>query len=66
MNGRIRLVEVLPGQKITLAGIEIEFIEVFHSTLGCYCLCMDTPQGRIVHSGTSAGSHPSTARAAAT
>lgn len=51
MNGRIRLVEVNPGQKITLAGIEIEFIEVFHSTLGCYCLCMDTPQGRIVHSG---------------
>ena len=51
INGNTRLKEVHPGQKITLAGTEIEFIEVFHSTLGCYALKMDTPQGTIVHSG---------------
>ncbi|MDI9525385.1 MAG: ribonuclease J [Pseudomonadota bacterium] len=51
INGNTRLKEVYPGQKITLAGTEIEFIEVFHSTLGCYALKMDTPQGTIVHSG---------------
>ncbi len=51
VNGNARLIEAHPGQKITLAGTEIEFIEVFHSTLGCYALRMDTPQGTIVHSG---------------
>ncbi len=51
MNGHLRLVPVLPGQTIRLAGMEIEFIEVQHSTIGCYCLNMRTPQGRIVHSG---------------
>jgi len=51
INGNVRLKEMHPGQKIMLAGAEIEFIEVFHSTLGCYALKMDTPQGTIVHSG---------------
>ena len=51
MNGRIRLIEVHPGEKITLAGTEITFIEVPHSTLGCYALGIDTPRGTIVHSG---------------
>jgi ribonuclease J len=51
MDGNIELIPVDPGQKITLAGIEIDFIEVLHSTLGCYSLSMLTPQGRIVHSG---------------
>ncbi len=51
MDGNIELIPVNPGDKISLAGIEIEFLEVLHSTLGCYCLSMLTPQGRIVHSG---------------
>ena len=51
INGNVRLKEMHPGQKIMLAGAEIEVIEVFHSTLGCYALKMDTPQGTIVHSG---------------
>lgn len=51
MDNNIKLIPVQPGEKISLAGIEIEFIEVLHSTLGCYCLSMLTPQGRIVHSG---------------
>ena len=51
MNGNIDLVAVQPGQKITLAGMDIEFIEVLHSTIGCFSLSISTPQGRIVHSG---------------
>jgi len=51
MDGNISLVPVEPGQKISLAGIEISFIEVLHSTLGCYSLDMLTSQGRIIHSG---------------
>lgn len=51
MEGPIRLQSVQPGQKITLAGMEITFIEVSHSTLGCYSLSIQTPRGKIVHSG---------------
>jgi len=51
MDGNITLIPVEPGQKITLAGMEISFIEVLHSTLGCYSLDMNTSQGRIIHSG---------------
>lgn len=51
MEGSIELIGVHPGQRITLAGMEISFMEVFHSTLGCYSLCMRTPQGTIIHSG---------------
>jgi len=51
MDRKIELIPVNPGEKISLAGIEIEFFEVLHSTLGCYSLSMLTPQGRIVHSG---------------
>ena len=47
----VELISVLPGQKIRLAGMEISFIEVAHSTLGCYSLHISTPQGAIVHSG---------------
>jgi ribonuclease J len=51
MNGHLRLVPVHAGQTITLAGMDIEFVEVQHSTIGCFCLNMMTHQGRIVHSG---------------
>jgi ribonuclease J len=51
MDGKVRLVPVQPGQTISLAGMDIEFIEVLHSTIGCYSLGIDTPQGRIIHSG---------------
>jgi ribonuclease J len=49
--GPVELIPVLPGQKISLAGMEISFIEVAHSTLGCYSVHIETPQGSIVHSG---------------
>ncbi|MGC9323842.1 MAG: ribonuclease J [Desulfomonilia bacterium] len=51
MDGDIDMFPVHPGEKITLAGIEIEFIEVQHSTIGCFALHMITPQGRVIHSG---------------
>ncbi len=51
MNGPIDLQSVYPGQKITIAGMEVTFIEVAHSTLGCYSLSIQTPQGKIIHSG---------------
>lgn len=51
MDGHIRLIPVHAGQTISLAGMDIEFIEVRHSTMGCYCLNIMTPQGRIIHSG---------------
>jgi len=51
MDGRIKLIPVHKGQQITLSGIDIEFIEVEHSTIGCFALNMNTPQGRIIHSG---------------
>jgi ribonuclease J len=48
LDGHVKLIPVYPGQKISLAGMNIEFLEVRHSTIGCYTL---TPQGRIIHSG---------------
>jgi ribonuclease J len=51
IDGHAKLMAVQPGERLKIAGIEIGFIEVFHSTLGCYSLCMETPQGKIVHSG---------------
>ena len=51
LDGRIKLIPVHAGQKISLAGMDIEFIEVRHSTIGCFSLNILTPQGRIVHSG---------------
>jgi ribonuclease J len=51
MNGNIKLIPVQAGQKITLADMEIEFVEVLHSTVGCFSLSINTPQGRIIHSG---------------
>lgn len=51
MDGHLRFIAVTPGQTISVAGMDIEFIEVQHSTIGCYCLNMTTPQGRIIHSG---------------
>jgi len=48
---RARLVPVYPGDRVELGGMEIAFTEVEHSTIGCYSLCMRTPQGIVVHSG---------------
>ena len=61
MDGHLKLIAVHAGQKISLAGMEIEFLEVRHSTIGCYSLNMLTPQGRIIHSGDFKDMRPSSA-----
>jgi ribonuclease J len=48
---QVELIGVSPGETITLAGMDVTFLEVAHSTLGCYSLSLRTPQGTIVHSG---------------
>ena len=42
---------VKPGDKIKLGCFGIEFINVNHSIAGAVALSIDTPQGRIFHSG---------------
>ena len=42
---------VKPGDKIRLGCFGVEFINVNHSIAGAVALSIDTPQGRIFHSG---------------
>lgn len=42
---------VKPKDKIKLGCFGVEFINVNHSIAGAVALCIDTPQGRIFHSG---------------
>ena len=42
---------VNPKDKIKLGCFGVEFINVNHSIAGAVALCIDTPQGRIFHSG---------------
>ena len=42
---------VKPGDKIKLGCFGVEFINVNHSIAGAVALCIDTPQGKIFHSG---------------
>ncbi len=48
---KAHLVCVKPGDKIKLGCFGVEFINVNHSIAGAVALCLDTPQGRIFHSG---------------
>ena len=43
--------EVLPGRRIELGPLEIEFISVTHSTIDCVTLAIRTPLGVIIHTG---------------
>jgi ribonuclease J len=43
--------EVLPGRRIELGPLEIEFISVTHSTIDCVALAIRTPLGVIIHTG---------------
>lgn len=51
LDTRIDLIPLTNGERIALAGMEIEPVEVVHSTLGCFAFALATPQGVIVHSG---------------
>ncbi len=51
MDNNIDLIPLEDAQPITLAGMNILPVEVDHSTIGCFALVMESPQGLIVHSG---------------
>ena len=48
---KAHLICVKPGDKIKLGCFGVEFINVNHSIAGAVALCIDTPQGKIFHSG---------------
>lgn len=48
---RAQLVCVQPGDKVKLGCFGVEFINVNHSIAGAVALSIDTPNGRIYHSG---------------
>lgn len=48
---KAQLICVKPGDKIKLGCFGVEFINVNHSIAGAVALLIDTPQGRIYHSG---------------
>lgn len=48
---RAQLLCVKPGDKVKLGCFNVEFINVNHSIAGAVALSIDTPQGRIFHSG---------------
>lgn len=48
---KAQLVCVQPGDKVKLGCFNVEFINVNHSIAGAVALCIDTPNGKIYHSG---------------
>ena len=48
---KAQLVCVQPGDKVKLGCFGVEFINVNHSIAGAVALCIDTPNGKIYHSG---------------
>jgi ribonuclease J len=51
MDGSIDMMPVQQGETFTLSGMDINAIDVMHSTIGCYSFAINTTQGLIVHSG---------------
>ena len=45
------LIEIVPGEKITLGAFTIEPIRVTHSMVDCVALAIETPVGIVVHTG---------------
>lgn len=48
---KVQMVCVKPGDKVKLGCFGVEFINVNHSIAGAVALLIDTPNGRIFHSG---------------
>jgi ribonuclease J len=53
-----RLHEIQPGERLRLGPFELEFIRVGHSVVDGVGLSIDTPVGRVVHTGDFKISHP--------
>ena len=51
LNDQVHLVTVEPGDQIDLAGITFHFFPVSHSIIQGFALGMETPAGRMLHSG---------------
>lgn len=48
---RVELIAVQPYDSVSLADMEFHFIPVCHSIPQCYALAVDTPVGKIIHTG---------------
>jgi ribonuclease J len=51
VEARDRLVEVAPGETVTVGAMRVEFLRVTHSMPDCVALAVHTPAGTIVHTG---------------
>jgi len=51
LSDRVELRDVAPGESQTLGPFRIEFIRVSHSLADSMALAIDTPHGRIIHTG---------------
>lgn len=49
--GKIPLIPALPGQPVTLGDMTFHFFPVCHSIIDGYAIGVETPGGRIVHTG---------------
>ncbi len=48
---RVELITVTPRQELSLGGMRFHFIPVSHSIPQGYALAVDTPSGKVVHTG---------------
>ena len=51
LHDQVELIKVDPGDQISLAGINFHFFPVSHSIIQGFALGMETPAGRMLHSG---------------
>ncbi len=57
LNTRVDLNLISPGEILTMDPFEIEFIRVSHSTIEGVGLAIQTPEGRVIHTGDFRISH---------
>ncbi len=51
LSGRAQLIEVAPGQNITIGCFRFGFLRVTHSIPDCMSLAIETPVGRVLFTG---------------
>ena len=47
----VNMVEVEPGERVTVGDFELEFVQVTHSIPDCMAVAVHTPHGTVLHSG---------------